>query len=265
VLFDAAHKNVAGNADWIVDTHYPDPQPSNPTSETSWNGGISAWGFDLYASGRYAIHQLPPGTALTWSGGGTGDLHNYDVFITVEPEANFSALEQEALWSFVQAGRGVVLVSDHSGASRCGSCVEAWQVLNAFLVSGPGAPLGLKLDGNDVGGSGLTGTATASPLSSHFTQGPFGAASTLVYHSGSTVSTTATNPAAALVVNSSSGGMMGAAEVASGGRAVVLGDSSPPDDGTCSGCGAQLYNGWGEGNDAHFILNATAWVAHDGS
>jgi hypothetical protein len=265
VLFDAAHKNVAGNADWIVDANSPDPMPANPTSETSWSGGISAWGFDLFASGRYAIHQLGQGTALTWQTGGAGDLSNFDVFITVEPEANFTTAEQNALWSFAQAGGGMVLVSDHQGAARCSGCVEAWTVLNAFVVTGPGAPFGLKFDGNDVGSSGLNGTATTSPYAPHFTSGPFGAATTLVYHSGSSVSTTGMSTAASVVVNSTSGGMMAASELTGGGRLVILGDSSPPDDGTCTGCSAQLYNGWGEGNDAHFLLNATAWAAHDGS
>jgi hypothetical protein len=45
----------------------------------------------------------------------------------------------------------------------------------------------------------------------------------------------------------------------------VLGDSSPADDGTCTGCGAALHDGWDEASARAFILNATAWLAHDGS
>jgi hypothetical protein len=47
VLFDGSHGETAGNADWIISTSQPDPlaQNSAPTSETSWTGAISAWGW----------------------------------------------------------------------------------------------------------------------------------------------------------------------------------------------------------------------------
>src|SRR5262249_49501244 len=98
-----------------------------------------------------------------------------------------------------------------------------------------------------------------------FTAGPFGAASSLVYHAGSTVSVVAGHPAAQVVVNSSSGGFLVASQLSGGGRLVVLGDSSPTDDGTCASWGASLHDGWDEASARPFILNATAWLAHDGS
>jgi hypothetical protein len=264
ILFDSAHEQVAGNADWIVDTHAPDPSPANPTKDTDWNGGISSWGYGLYASGRYSIRQLPPGTSLSHGGGGAGDLAGYDVFISVEPEKSFSASEVAALNTFAQGGGGIFLVSDHSGASRCGSCTEAWKVVNAYLEQGASGSYGVKCDGNDIGSSGLAGTVATSAAAAPFHSGPFGTGSTLMYHSGSSVSLTGTSSSAFMVVTSSSGGMMAAASLAGGGRLVVLGDSSPPDDGTCS-CNASLYGGWQEADDAKLILNATAWLAHDGS
>jgi hypothetical protein len=66
VLFDAGHLQVAGNAFWIIDGDAPSPVPASPTSANSWSGGISAWGFGLFASGRYTIKQLPSGSTLTW-------------------------------------------------------------------------------------------------------------------------------------------------------------------------------------------------------
>jgi hypothetical protein len=264
MLFDGAHKQVAGNADWIVDSHEPDPVPAAPTSETSWSGGISSWGYDLYASGRYVIRQLPAASALSWGGGGAGDLRNFDVFVSDEPEADFSAAEAAALVSFAQAGGGIFLISDHSGAVRCGACVEAWRVINAFLQVGAADVFGVKCDGNDVGASGLTGNPTNATRTPRFTNGPFGAAATLIYHSGSTVSVIAGNTEAEMIVSSSAGGFMAASQLPSGGRLVLLGDSSPADDGSCL-CSASLQNGWAEGSDRAFILNATAWLAHDGS
>jgi hypothetical protein len=264
VLFDAAHKQVAGNADWIVDSHEPDPLPASPTGPTSWSGGISSWGYDLHASGRYTIKQLPAASSLNWGAGGPGDLKNFEVFVSVEPEAVFTATEAAALVSFAQAGGGIFLVSDHLGAARCGSCVEAWQVINGFLEVGAANIFGVKCDGNDVGTNGLSGVPTAGALTPHFTAGPFGSAATLVYHSGSSVSVVPGNTSAEVIVSSSAGGFLVASQLASGGRLVLLGDSSPSDDGSCV-CSATLQGGWAEGSDRGFILNATAWLAHDGS
>lgn len=265
VLFDAAHRQVAGNAFWIVDADAPAPVPASPTSATSWSGAISSWGFGLVSSGRYAISQLPSGSTLNWGAGGSGDLMNFDVFVSDEPEQAFTATERAALLSFATAGRGIFLVSDHSGAKRCSACTEAWQVINGFLTTGGGTAFGIRVDGNDVGANGLTGTPVSGLYTTSFTAGPFGAASSLVFHDGSTVSVVAGHPAAQVVVQSSSGGFLAASQLAGGGRLVVLGDSSPADDGNCTGCSAALHDGWDEASARPFLLNATAWLAHDGS
>lgn len=265
VLFDAAHKNAVGNANWVLDSQAPAPAPLHPTVETQWSGGISSWGFDLHATGRYEVRQLPVGITLTFGGGGPGDLGAFDVFVTDEPEEPFTAGEQAALLQFVEAGRGILFVADHAGAKRCTTCTEAWRVINAVLVTGSFADtLGVHLDGNTIGQSGLNGTVTGSAHAAHFAAGPFGTASELSFHSGSSVSASA-NAAASVVVAAGGVGMMAASVLPSGGRVVVLGDSSPTDDGTCGSCGARLYDGWAEVSNANFILNATAWAARDGS
>lgn len=267
VLFDSAHRQVAGNAFWIVDADAPSPVPATPTSAASWSGAISAWGFGLFSSGRYAITQLPSGSTLNFGAGGAGDLSAVDVFVSDEPETAFTATERTALMSFASAGKGIFLVSDHSGAKRCSACTEAWQVINGFLTTGGATAFGIQVDGNDVGSgsAGLTGTPVSGTLTSPFTAGPFGAASSLVFHDGSTVSVVAGHPNAQVIVRASSGGLMVASQLTTGGRLVVLGDSSPADDGTCTGCSAALHDGWDEASARAFILNATAWLAHDGS
>ncbi|MET9462635.1 hydrolase, partial [Streptomyces canus] len=42
VLFDNAHAETAGNADWIVSTSQPDPlgQDSSPSAESDWTGAL---------------------------------------------------------------------------------------------------------------------------------------------------------------------------------------------------------------------------------
>lgn len=266
ILFDAAHKNSVGNADWILDGMSPDPAPAHPISETEWSGGISAWGVGLHVSGRYEVRQLPAGTALAFGGGGSGDLRGFDAFVSDEPEAPFTTAEQAALMQFVEGGGGLFLVADHAGAQRCTTCVEAWRVINGFLVTGAAAgAFGISCDGNTIGRAGLTGSPSDAPVTTHFTSGHFGPAAGLSFHSGTSVSVTGSNALATVVVASAAGGLMASSSLPSGGRVVLLGDSSPTDDGTCTGCGARLYDGWGEVDNANFILNATAWLVHDGS
>ncbi|MGW3463527.1 hydrolase, partial [Streptomyces olivaceoviridis] len=57
VLFDNAHAETAGNADWIISTSQPDPlgQDSTPSAETDWTGALSSWGVALQKTGDYSL------------------------------------------------------------------------------------------------------------------------------------------------------------------------------------------------------------------
>lgn len=263
VLFDAAHHQVDGGADWIVDTHAPNPQPAHPTSEQEWNGALSSWGFALVTSGRYTVAQLPVGHALTYGQDNIMDLQHFDVFVSSEPEAMFQAAEKQALFAFARAGKGLVLACNHRGAKRCNGCVEAIDVINNFLDH-EGAAFGLHCDGAKVADPGTTGTLNNAPLAAALHQGPFGTGQHMAFHLSTTVSVTQPEHAAAVVLNTPAGGTVGAAELLEGGRLVLIGDSSPSDDGTCR-CATQsrLHDGWNEMDDGKIILNATAFVAHD--
>jgi len=262
VLFDTSHRNSVSNADWVVDHSGVEPTPADPSSELDWSGGVSAWGFGLYQSGRYVIRQLVPGTRLSFGEGGPTDLATYDVFISVEPEEPFSPNERSALSGFANNGGGIFMVADHAGAQRCTSCTEAWRVINVALSASPlSDTFGVRCDGNSIARSGTRGSDT---MATDLGMGPFGHASTLEFHAGTTVSLTGTNENAAIAVRAGQQGMLVTSSVPSGGRLVLLGDSSPADDGTCSGCGATLFDGWSESDDASWILNATAWLARDG-
>jgi len=73
-LFDAAHYQTAGNADWVIDEdnhvagRYPTPDQSTitqSTPETYWTGAISSWGISLVKLGYY-VETLPAGTTITY-------------------------------------------------------------------------------------------------------------------------------------------------------------------------------------------------------
>ncbi|HJV23782.1 MAG TPA: hypothetical protein VJ570_13850, partial [Holophagaceae bacterium] len=53
ILFDhTRHEEAGTSAEWVIcSASEPDPSPAAPVYETDWNGGISAWGFDLYKAG----------------------------------------------------------------------------------------------------------------------------------------------------------------------------------------------------------------------
>src|SRR5438552_2312737 len=81
-LFDNAHAETAGNADWEIDTHQPIPSPAQSgigpdTPGTYWVGAISSWGVDLVKRGYTVATNT---AALTYQNGSNPyDLANYDV------------------------------------------------------------------------------------------------------------------------------------------------------------------------------------------
>ncbi len=73
ILFDNAHAETAGNADWIISTSQPDPlgQDSSPSAETDWTGALSSWGVALQKTGSYSLKTLPSGSSLSYAASAT--------------------------------------------------------------------------------------------------------------------------------------------------------------------------------------------------
>ena len=67
VLFDNAHAETAGNADWIISTSQPDPtgQKASPSAETDWTGALSSWGVALQKTGDYSLKTCRPAPSRT--------------------------------------------------------------------------------------------------------------------------------------------------------------------------------------------------------
>src|SRR5690606_31256824 len=106
VLFDAAHGQMAGNADWVIDADACNHVPRFPTPssreiaaaaragetphETTWSGAFSAFGVALASSG-FELESLPPGERFTF---GSVDnpqvLSGYDVLVAPEPNTPLS-------------------------------------------------------------------------------------------------------------------------------------------------------------------------------
>ena len=146
-LFDNAHAETAGNADWVIDDTQPVPSPAQSginagTAFTYWNGAISSWGVSLVKRG-YTVHTNT--AALTYGNtGNTYDLANYDVLVLPEPNTVFTAAEKTAIFAFLQNGGGIVAVADHSGADRNN---DGWDAAEIFNDLDPSHLLGVSMGG----------------------------------------------------------------------------------------------------------------------
>ncbi|MDD5362441.1 MAG: hypothetical protein PHN88_09935 [Ignavibacteria bacterium] len=276
-LFDAAHYQTAGNADWVIDednhiaARYPTPLQNTITSstvETYWTGGISSWGIALVKLG-HTVETLPAGTTITYGTNNPQDLQNYDVFIVDEPNSPFTTAEKNAIINYVQHGGGLFMISDHVNADRNNDGWDALRVWNDLMRNNSYGNLvfGFKIDSVNVSPSS---TNVLSAWSSNpILNGPQGAVSQLNFNAGATITM---YPA----INSNVKGLIWKTGVSQGntgllcvsstygtGRVFAIGDSSPADDGTGSS-GHTLYSSWlaeANGNHAKLHLNASLWLA----
>ena len=274
VLFDDAHAETAGNADWIISTAMPDPTVQNPTpsAETDWTGAISSWGVALQKTGDYTLET----NTKTITYGDTSnpqDLSNFDELVLPEPNSLLTAAEKTAVMKFVQNGGGLFLVVDHTGSDRNNDGYDSPAIANDLMTNNSvdsSDPFGLSVDLlNIVSGFPKAISDSSDPV----LNGPFGTVTGGAIYNGTTVTLhTADNPNAkglVYVANATAGGSTGAFFATStfgSGRVAIWGDSSDIDDGTGE-AGNTLYDGWNDPNatDAALGLNATAWLAGGGT
>lgn len=270
-LFDNAHAETAGNADWQIDTDQPIPLPAQSgitagTAESYWTGAISAWAVALVKRG-YTVETNT--TALTYGNpGNPRDLANYDVLIIDEPNTVFTSAEATAIFAFLQNGGGMVGVADHYGSDRNSDGMDSPRIFNAL---DPSHLLGVHFAVSGEANNSITQTSTnvRAVSSDSITRGPVGNVTGLAYHSGGTMLIyPAINPSVRGEVwmnglaQTSTSGLMCASAVYGNGRVVWVGDSSPADDGTAAPGNSNIYDGWGEAGatDSTLFLNATLWA-----
>ena len=270
VLFDNAHAETAGNADWIVDNDQPIPSPAQSgitsgTTEGYWTGACSAWGVALVKQG-YTVETNT--AAITYGNGGNPrDLMNYDLLVIDEPNTSFTAAEKTAILAYVQAGGGLVAISDHSGSDRNNDGVDSPQIWNAL---DPTHLLGVhfQVAGESNNNIVQTSTNVNGSGSDLVTHGPLGTVTGLAFHNGTTMTLfPGTNPTVRGEVwmnglsQTSTTGLMCASASYGSGKVVFVTDSSPADDGTGTS-GNSLFNGWTEtgATDDRLFLNASLWA-----
>ncbi|MFF3912279.1 hydrolase [Streptomyces sp. NPDC001852] len=273
VLFDNAHAETAGNADWIISTSQPDPlgQNSSPSAETDWTGALSSWGVALQKTGDYSLKTLPSGSSLSYGGSSSTDLSNFDTLVLPEPNTLFTSAEKTAIMNFVKNGGGLFMISDHTGSDRNNDGYDSVQILNDLMTNNSvdsTDPFGFSIDSLNISSDH---PAAISDSTDPVLHGSFGTVTKSLIANGTTATLKPADNSSVkgLLYRTGYSGNTGAFFLTStfgSGRVAYWGDSSPIDDGTGQS-GNTLYDGWNDSSatNAALALNATAWLAGSGT
>jgi hypothetical protein len=282
ILFDAAHAQTAGNADWTLDEdscgiaqRFPTPDQAGITSstpETFWNGAHSAMGIDLVKKG-FHVESLPTGARISYNDSTNAqDLKNYNVFVIPEPNIRFTAAEVTAIRGFVQNGGGLLMISDHAGADRNNDGWDPPAIFNDLM--GSPSLFGITYNANSADKSfgwfddhpdANYTTDTTSPI---VWAGAFGVPSSTkgLGLFGSTSMTLTGNAKGhvwrTISTHDTSSGVTFATSTYGTGRIAAVGDSSVTEDAT-NGCGHSTFLGYNDPSwdNGLMIANAVAWIA----
>src|SRR6202171_329054 len=286
ILFDAAHAQTAGNADWTLDEdscgtaqRFPTPDQAGITSstpETYWNGAHSAMGVDLVKKG-FHVESLPVGARISYNDSSNPqDLKNYNVFVMPEPNIALTSTEITAIRNFVQNGGGLFMIADHAGADRNNDGIDAAGVVNQLM----GSPSVFGITYNDNSADKSFGWFDDHPDVNYTTDttsvivftGPFGVPSStkgLGLFGSTTMTVSGAAKAHIWKTGVAKGSTTGATYVTSTygtGRIAAIGDSSVTEDAT-NGCGHSTFLGYNDPSwdNGLLVANGVAWLANGSS
>ncbi|MEQ1833801.1 MAG: DUF4350 domain-containing protein [Candidatus Eisenbacteria bacterium] len=269
-LFDNAHGEQAGNADWVIDDQQPTPRPSESgierrTDGEYWTGAISTWGVELVKQG-FSVSTND--RAFTFGDRSNPlDLANFDVVVVPEPNRPFTGPEARALFAYVKSGGGLVAVGDHDRSDRDRDGEDSPRIWNAL---DPRHELGVHWGSAGDTDANITQTSRNVASDGRCVQGPAGRVSALEFHNGTTFTLDPrANPSVrgevwmSGVRRGSPTRVMAASSTYGKGRVAFIGDSSVVDDGSATPNNRNIYPGWTEagGSNGRLALNATLWAA----
>jgi len=283
VLFDNAHAQTAGAADWVID------------------GGFSDFAQAVAAKGYY-VKELRKQTPVTYS-----DLSNYDVFVIPEANVPFKKSEQDAMLQYVQNGGSIFFISDHYNADRNKNRWDASEVFNGYRRGAWEDPA-KGMNAGERASAAMQGVESSDWLADNFglrfrynalgdinanivkpsadTFGITEGVQSVAVHAGSTLMITDPTKAKGLVYvpknvpkwsyavdegvyfnGGEEEGPYAAIAKAGKGKAGFIGDSSPVEDSTPkymreeNGSAKKTYDGFKEVDDAKLLTNMIDWLA----
>jgi len=274
VLFDQTLDETASsgpNSDWVIDSWAAFPAPSNPKSADDWHGGLSTFGYALYAKGNYLVESLftADGRLSYDDSSNKYDLKKYDVLVIFEPSRKMGESDKTAMINFVKGGGGLLLVSNHVSADRDGNGYSAPMVFNDALDNnsvGPD-PFGFRFD--EVDKESARALDTIKNEDHAVIKGSDGTVKSIGFYDGCTAQLTGTNATAKGLIYLDGDStidqriVVGAVEVGKG-RVVFITDSAIAGDGSSShGDIKTFHDAWNNTSQDNRVLflNAISWLA----
>ncbi|WP_323703117.1 Gldg family protein [Mammaliicoccus sp. Dog046] len=108
VLFDSAHGQTAGSADWVI------------------NGGFSDFA-DALTEANYEVTDLGYNQQLDYK-----KMKNYQLVVIPEANNPLKTSEQDAIEQYVKSGGSVLMISDHYNADRNFNRFDSSEVMNGY-------------------------------------------------------------------------------------------------------------------------------------
>ncbi|WP_433945186.1 OmpL47-type beta-barrel domain-containing protein [Paenibacillus sp. SN-8-1] len=291
VLFDNAHAQTAGAADWVIDGAFSD-----------FANGLKNDGFTVDSLERQIPYTFGE-QAVTYD-----KLKNYDVFVIGEANIPYKKSEQDALIQFVRGGGGVFFIADHYNADRNKNRWDSSEVFNGYRRGAWDNPA-KGMSAEEAASPAMQGLASSDWLADNFglrfrynalgdvnandivsSEQSFGitaGVSSVAVHAGSTLAILDPQRAKGLVYvptgvpawgNAVDSGVYNGGGRAEGpfaaisklglGKAAFIGDSSPVEDATPkyvreeNGKSKTTYDGFKEVNDAAFLIQTVEWLAN---
>ncbi|UYO99047.1 hypothetical protein OF820_08155 [Oceanotoga sp. DSM 15011] len=123
VLFDNAHSQTAGNADWTITGEYSD-----------FADDLIKEGFEVSQHGddESGKNQIDDDEKISYE-----KLKNYYIYIIPEPNIPFTKQEKQDMIKYVKNGGNLFLISDHEGADRNNDGWDAVEIFNGYKKYSP--------------------------------------------------------------------------------------------------------------------------------
>jgi len=255
VLFDNAHGETAGNADWSIDGAYS----SFADALRKEGMVVDQWGNTECR--RCGEDDVP----ITYN-----VLEKYNVYVIPEPNVNFTPRERAAILMFLRNGGGILFMGDHSGSDRNNDGWDSVEIINGFTqwmatdkdydLEKPyiydkdfAGRLGFRYTFEGADDAHISNFMKDHPITQGLTEvGSWGGGviKNLGFGNANTV----------IWYNSSEKDVYLIAGFYFKGRFTSIADSGVFDDGTGAE-GEALYDGWNYGSDALMGINTIKWLA----
>lgn len=250
ILFDNAHSQTAGNADWTIRGGFSD------FADDLENLGaqVEEWGNDETGS-----NQRDDDNPITYD-----VLKNYDVFIIPEPNVVFTKNEQNAIIKYISDGGNVFFIADHIGADRNNDGWDAVEIFNGFLKGTH------QIESKNIYEDDFVGKLGFRFKEKQYSEDPItkmekhpiteGVKKTGAWAGTSEYIINTEKIAGIVYYNKEYWGPYVIAGKYGKGKFVAIGDSSPIDDGTGTP-GDKLYDGYKYGDNRKLMINILKWLA----